>query len=519
MRRKLTYVAAIALGMQIFGSCKSYLDVNPHDLTLETAFYQNSTQAFQALVAVYDMAGNQSISTSYMNKTAIMNVASDDHWAGGASATDIGDLQSVATYSMTPSYMNGAAGHLWKKGFTGIYRADVLLSKIGSVPGMDDATRKRYTAEAKFLRAYFYFDLVRFFKAVPLILTPTPTDQIYTVVQSPAADIYAQIYKDIAEATPDLPVTVPASTEGGRVTQGTAHALLGRIYLWQKDYAKAVTELADVNGTSPGTAPSKYGYQLVKNFKDLFDPKKKFSSESIFELVYNSTSNTGWGNLSSGEGNQECILVGPRGYSITTKGAANGAPDYISGWSGQPYTDDFYNFIHFDPRKNASVADLDSLEKAGLVTYQHAYQNTGHFIEKWAGRNSTKAVSGQLELNFPLDFYEIRLADTYLMEAEAIIQSGGATGTGSRAYQLLNAVRARVGLNPVAATMDNIKKERRAEFAGEGLRWLDLVRWGDAATKLGYKGFVAGKNEIFPIPVAETYNSKIEQTKEWGGTK
>jgi hypothetical protein len=123
-----------------------------------------------------------------------------------------------------------------------------------------------------------------------------------------------------------------------------------------------------------------------------------------------------------------------------------------------------------------------------------------------------------LELNFPIDMYEIRLADMYLLEAEAILASGGAVGTGSRAYTLLNAVRARVGLAPVAVTLPNIKKERRLELAGEGVRWLDLVRWGDAATLLSSKGFVAGRNEIFPIPQSELNNTKLQQSKEWGGT-
>ncbi|RZL61943.1 MAG: RagB/SusD family nutrient uptake outer membrane protein, partial [Pedobacter sp.] len=132
---------------------------------------------------------------------------------------------------------------------------------------------------------------------------------------------------------------------------------------------------------------------------------------------------------------------------------------------------------------------------------------------------SVKAPTGQTELNFPQNSYEIRLADTYMLEAESILQSGGAVGPGSRAYLLLNAVRARVGLNPVAVTMDNIMKERRLELAGEGHRFPDLVRWGKAATVLAYKGFTANKNEIFPIPQAELNNTKILQNKEYGGTK
>lgn len=512
MKNKIIGVVALVLGMQLLGSCKKFLNTNPEDRVLESDYYTNQSQAFAALTAVYDMVGNQS--GGYLTKTDIMNVACDDHFAGGANASDIGDLQSIAKYSFTPTAQNGATNYLWTKGFTGVYRADVFLKHITTVP-MDAALKTRYIAEAKLLRAYFYFDLVRFFKNVPIILEPVDPSAIYTIAQSPPADTYKQIIQDIKDATPNLPATVPAASEGGRMTQGIAHALLGRVYMWQKDYTDAITELALVNGSTPGGAASSFGYKLIPNFGDLWKTTNKFNSESIFEIVFNSTSNGAWSNVGGTEGNLECILVGPRNY-VALKSTA---PDYVSGWSGQPFTDDFWNLIHYDPRNAATVANCDSLETAGIITYLHAYQNTGHFIEKFAGRNSTKAATGQLELNFPVDMYEIRLADTYMLEAEALLQSGAGVGAGTRAYVLLNAVRARVGLGPVAVTLPNIMKERRLELAGEGQRWLDLIRWGIAGTTLAQsKGFVAGKNEVFPIPLVDVTGTKLKQNKEWGGS-
>lgn len=511
MRNKLTLIVALLAGVQLLGSCKKYLAVNPEERILESDYYTNQAQAFAGLVAVYDMVGNQS--SGYLTKTDIMNVASDDHLAGGANSSDIGDLQSVAKYTYTQSAQNGAVTYLWNKGFTGIYRANVFLKHITTV-SMDATLKARYIAEAKLLRAYFYFDLVRYFKNIPLTLEPIDPSNIYTITQAAPADVYKQIIQDLKDAQAALPATVVAATDGGRVTLGIDHALLGRVYMWQKDYANAIAELALVNGTAPGVSASTYGYKLIPNFGDLWKVANKFNSESVFEIVFNSTSNGSWSTVGGTEGNLECILVGPRNYTPLK----STAPDYVSGWSGQPFTDDFWSQIHYDPRNAATVANCDSLETNGIITYLHAYQNTGHFIEKFAGRNSTKAVAGQLELNFPIDMYEIRLADMYLLEAEAILASGGAVGTGSRAYTLLNAVRARVGLAPVAVTLPNIKKERRLELAGEGQRWLDLVRWGDAATLLSSKGFVAGRNEIFPIPQSELNNTKLQQSKEWGGT-
>jgi hypothetical protein len=168
-----------------------------------------------------------------------------------------------------------------------------------------------------------------------------------------------------------------------------------------------------------------------------------------------------------------------------------------------------------DPRYAATVSNVDSLKKAGKVTYQESYLGKGYFLKKFIGLNANK-VTTVPELNFGQDEYEIRLADTYLMEAEALMNAGAAVDAGSRAYQLLNAVRARVGLPAVTAvTQASIELERRLELAGEGQRWLDLIRWGKAGAVLAFKGFVTGKNELFPIPQAELDNTKLVQNDAW----
>lgn len=508
MKKNIICIAALAVGIQLLGSCKKELDVNPRERVLESNFYQTPAQAFQALTSVYDQFGNQS--SGYLTKLNIFASASDDHFAGGDSPSDLGDLQAMNNYTVTS--LSGAPSYLWTKGFTGVYRANVFLQKVANIT-LDANLKNRYIAETKALRAIFYFDLVRIFKNVPLFTAPVDPDKMYDVVQVPAAQIWAQIEKDLTESMSALPATVPIATEGGRLTQGAAHAVLGKVYLWQGKYAQAVTEFALVNQT-PG-ATNTYGYKLLPNFADLWKVSNKFNSESILEITYNTTSNMGWGTVGSGEGNVMGILVGPRNYVPVI---AAQAPDYVSGWSVMPVRKELFDLIHFDPRNKPTIANLDSLEKAGIVQYKHANDNTGYFVEKYAGRVSTKAAIGQLELNFGQDMYEIRLADTYLMEAEASIKSGGGTGAGTRAYILLNAVRSRVGLNPVEATMDNIMNERRLELVAEGQRWFDLVRWGLAPAKLAFKGFVAGKNETLPIPNAELSNTKIKQSKEWGGT-
>ncbi|CCG98288.1 RagB/SusD domain protein [Fibrella aestuarina BUZ 2] len=503
-------IPALLLVMGLLGgSCTTeFLEVRPKGTDLEANYYRNQQEAFNGLVAVYDVVGWQS--SGYITKIGALNAASDDHFAGGGGPSDINAFQVISNYTLTPD--TGPQGDLWRKGFSGIFRANTILQKLPGVP-MDATLKARYTAEAKFLRAYFYFDLVRLFKNVPLFTSPVDAADMYNVLQAPPAEVYKQIEKDLTEALTTLPATVAVATEGGRATQGAAHALLGKVYLQQEKFAPAAQELAQVNGTPGGT--NQYGYKLLPNFADLWKVSNKFNSESIFEISFTNTSAGDWGCVACTEGNVLNILTGPRGY----RPQKAGAPDYVSGWSFLVVTPDLYNAIKNDPRSRATVANLDSLERNGIATYEKGYMNTGYFLEKTAARQVNRPTgAGAPELNYAQNMYDMRLADTYLLEAEALIRGGGDL---TRAAALINAVRDRAygdKNHHVTATMDNLMTERRLELAGEGHRWLDLVRWGKAASVLGSRGFVAGKHEILPIPLLEMENTKIQQSKEWGGT-
>lgn len=508
-KKNLVYIAALALGSLLPGACKKELNVNSQGRFTTDTYYKTPADAFAALVSIYDRFGFQS--GGLYDKASIFDVASDDQLTGGGNATDINDLQVMQNYTLNST--SGPESYLWTRSYTGIYRVNILLNYIDGC-GLDAATKARYIAEAKAMRGAFYFDLVNYFKNVPLLTGILPVDSLYNVVQAPPAAVWAYAEKDLNDAIPALPQTVPVATDGGRLTQGGAKAMLAKMYLYEKKWQQAAAMFADVNGPTPGGAASVYGYSLMPNFGDLWLSKNKFNSESVVEFVHSALSNGGWSDAGASEGNLICITTGPRGY--TQKVPA--APDYFSGYSFLVFTKDFASFMYGDPRYNATIANLDSLQAAGAASYTPGYNNTGFFLGKFIGRVSDKAANTP-ELNFGQDEYEIRLADTYLMEAEALMNSGADVGSTSRAYQLFNAVRARVGLAPVAVTQDNLEKERRLEFAGEGQRWPDLVRWGKAATVLASRGFIAGRHEIFPIPQSELNNTKLNQSKEWGGTQ
>ena len=369
---------------------------------------------------------------------------------------------------------------------------------------MDENLKARYIAEAKTLRAYYNFQLLLLFKNIPLFTEPVSTSEIYNVEQASPEAVYAQIEQDLIEAKPDLPLMIEdLDIDGGRLTRGAAQAILGKVYLFEGKNDLAAQELADVNGTPGGS--NMYGYKLLDNYGDLFGGNVGFNSEAILEVAATSDSNIGFENWGNGrnEGNTVNQMVGPRGYS---RSAGSTAPDYAGGWSFNTVTQDLYDVMKGDPRFETTIADLAALEAAGEISYTPANQDTGYFLKKFMPLKSDITTGGgDPVLNFAQNVYILRLADTYLLEAEAL------GGTGARAQALLDAVRARVGLPSIPVSMDAIAKERRLELAGEGHRFFDLVRTGKASTVLQSRGFTSGKNEIFPIPLNELENTQIVQ--------
>lgn len=483
------------LALVVVASCtKDFLQTDPKGLVLETNYYRTRDEVFAGLVAVYNRLSVEAGGgdNTYSNKLGPLNAAADECWAGGANSTDMVFWQVWNNYTLSGAV--GPQASFWKIDYEGIYRANLLLQKIqGDIPDLVSGERARFTAEAKFLRAYYYFELVRLFRNVPLITEPLSQEQIYEQVQAAPEAVYAQIEKDLNEAIPDLPNLV-APADNGRVTKGAAMALLGKTILFQNNEARmgeAASWFDKVN-SSPQ-------YSLVPNFADVFSPLNEFNSESVFEIQHSAAQIAGWWAWGNFMGNVYVHMTGPRSYN---------GPLYESGWSFNPIIPAFVNSIRTDPRYRHTVANIDSLKAAGQATYAPAYQNTGFFVKKFAPLKQFKAPDGEPALNYPNNFIEIRLADTYLMEAEALLRAGG---DASKAQTRLNQVRARVGLAPVPVTLDRIYEERRLELATEGHRWFDLVRTGKAAAILAFKGFKAGTHEVLPIPLNELNNTKLVQ--------
>lgn len=503
--KELKRIVGLCIGLPIVFlaiSCsEAYLEVEPKGTTLEENYYSNEAEAYSGLVAVYDAIGKQS--RGFENMIVLLNSGSDDHYAGGGSSSDGSQLQAFSNYTIDES---NVAISYWSDFYQGIFRANTLLVKLPDVD-MDDATKARFTAETKALRAIYYFELVRLFGNIPLITSPLTSEAFYTVTQADPSDVYAQIEIDLTEAITDLPVTLDLETEAGRLTKGAAKALLGKVYLYEGKNSEAAAELAEVNGT-PGET-SAYGYKLLDNFSDLWVVGNNYNTESIIEIAHTSESNADWDNWGWGndEGNSLNVMVGARGYVRTT---GSTAPDYAAGWGFSIITQSLFDAMDGDPRLDATIENLQAYVDAGEVELEQSYQYTGYYLKKFMPLNSNVSTGGGASaLNYEQHTYMMRLADTYLLEAEAL------GGTGARAQALLDAVRARVGLSSIPVSIDVILEERRLELAGEGHRWYDLVRTGKAATVLASRGFTAGKNEILPIPLTELENTLLEQNPKY----
>ncbi len=486
---KISQRLVILFSVLFFVSCgEDFLELDPRGTELETNFYQNEEEIFQGLVAAYDVL-QWGGTDGWTMKLGLYNAASDDTYAGGSDPSDQPSWVAMDQFTLDPFL--GPQSGLWRKNYTGIYRANLVLQKLEEVEGLATDFVARTQAEAKFLRAYYYFDLVRMFGSVPLITTVLSGDELYDQVQATPDLIYAQIEQDLNDArnTFELPATLPAD-EFGRVTKGAATALLGKAILYQNDESR-MQECASVleEVISSGI------YALEADYSTIFDTNNEFGIESVFEIQYSGAQRGGWGNFSNGtEGNYNVQFFGMRDYV---------GPSYSSGWSFCPVTEKLVDVLRNDPRFDATVIDGNALRGQG-ASYTEGYQNTDYFIKKYSGLQADRATDGEPALNWNKNIREIRYADVLLMAAEAYVRSGN--DSAGKSY--LNEVRRRVFLQPITSAsgsqlLDFIYRERQLELATEGHRFFDLVRTGRAEAELSDQGYTSSKNEVLPIPQTE----------------
>jgi len=318
--------------------------------------------------------------------------------------------------------------------------------------------------------------------------------------RSPKAEVYAQIEKDLTAAIAVLPVT-PA--QKGRVSKYAAQALLGKVYLYESKFKEAADVLEPI--IASGT------YSLVSDYASIYLASGENGPESVFEIQYtNGQPYYNWGGATRGQGNYAVQQNGIRGIN----GGAQ--MPFAAGWSTNLPTKDLAAaYTAGDQRKDITAFDIEAYKAAHPeynITYQVApYKNTGLYNGKYLPRKGE--TSGQVELNYLNNFRVLRYSEVLLMAAEALSRNNGDAG---KAQGYLNQVRQRAfgdASHNITATgqalTQAIWNERRLELAMDGDRFFDLVRTGQAAAKI--TGFVAGKNEVFPIPSQEVLSSGLTQ--------
>tara|TARA_B100000795_G_scaffold194102_1_gene148355 strand:- start:12696 stop:14177 length:1482 start_codon:yes stop_codon:yes gene_type:complete len=478
---RYTYKAALFIGLAstlLFSCSDDFVNVSSEDENSENFF--NSEADYQsALIGAYDL-----LQSSYLN-VMLGEIASDNTLAGGESATDVPGIQEIDDMIHTP--INDQLRDVWNWMYAGVNRANYILEFKDKT---DFPNKENVIGQATFLRAYYYFELVKFFGDVPLAVDQRLLfgDQ-NTIDRTPAAEVYAQIEIDLMFAADNLPLM---QAETGRVTKGAAQALLGRVYLYQNKYSLAAPVLDDVINSGV--------YDLVEDYSTLFENDNENNIESVFEIQYTDVEGAGFGCLQCSEGNVAIGFNGPRNFN---------GPLFESGFSFNIPTQEVFDaFDQDDARREFAILDIVAFAAANSdfndgagITFTEGFEHTGFFNRKYIPRVGDTNIGDQ-NLTNPNNYRAIRFADVLLMAAEAHNQGDG---NDVLARQYLNRVRLRTTLIDVnvsgSALTQAIYNERRLELVGEGHHFFDLVRTGRAAQEI--EGFSAGKNELFPIPLVE----------------
>lgn len=467
MMKRNIHIASLILMVILVVSCESILKKEPIGILDAGSFFQNESDAIQAVNAAYKPLTFSNSNNNFYWAFGVL--AGDEAITGGdGSRPGLVELDAM-TYTPRTQEIND----FWVLQYSGITQCNLVLDKITTI-SFNPITQNRVTGEALFLRSYYYFLLTQVFGDVPLYTTIVSPDKL-RIAQTPKLEIYKQLLTDLDRAATLLPAKY-GSSDLGRATQGAALALAAKICIYQKDWTKALEYIAKVKALN--------AYALMPNYGDNFKKNTQNNIESVWEIQHT--------NLELGVGNSlnqwwfSKKAVGGYGFAEMTTSLVTA-------------------FENDDPRRGYTVA-MNNEDYFGLV-YKNSFSSTRYSIRKYLQSDSTVTQKADGDINYGA----IRYAEVLLWEAEALTASDRITD----ALVPLEVVRSRaraMASNPLTSlpriiTTDKtilinaIRHERQVELGFEMHRFFDLVRWGSAAQNI--TGFVPGKHEVFPIPQTE----------------
>ncbi len=499
-KKIITATACVALLSLSFDGCKNYLDVNPQGQITQAQIATDPVAAQNLVTGIYNVfyIGGFDPDIDSFQFVIMTDIASDDG-DKGSSPNDYGDALQID--NLQTSATNGVVNNVWNGYYQGIARTNQALGQLQTAT-FDAATKNKLLAEARFLRAYFYFNLVRLFGGVPkLDHVPTVAEANSPQLQTraTAADIYAFIISDLDFAVASLPEK--GATDVGRATKSAAQSLEAKVYLYMKNYQKAYDlSQAVISGGK---------YSLVKDYSLIWREKPfatgdggNNNAESIFEIQ------AGINKDCSAGINLYTVSQGPRA------GGKYGWSDLGFGFNN-PSQSLVNEYEAGDVRQKGTIIFINpttATNSTGTVLFdgfripsQDSVQNSRYSYKAYHSRTVETNCGGNTD-RLPKQVRILRYADVLLINAEAALQLGN-TGVATTDLHL---VRARAGLADVTPTLPAIWHERRMELAMEHDRFFDLVRQDAVQPGRAAAAFAADGNKtwsatraLFPIPQAQ----------------
>lgn len=533
--KKIIYIGLVLCAGILMTNCEDFLDTESYTKQNTSNFPLTLDDAKKSLTGIYStlsMAVSNVVDTHFY----MAELASDDRFGGGGENDK--DMQGFDKLMNTKP---NRFGTYWEARYKGIFRANMALETFDNSEDWEsEAQKNQFKGEAYFLRALFYFELSQTFGQVPLVLKT----EAENIPKAPAEETYAQIASDLKNAITMMYATPYTSTESGHATRWAAQALMARVFLFYTGYyGKDALPLPEGEGSISQSevvawledCMNNSGHELVSDFRNLWPYTNEYTVEQ-----YNFTKDKGL--MWEEDGNKETVFAIKFGTSVdwgdqfilgysnqynlhfglrSGNGGESTFP-FGQGWGAGPVNTEMWNeWRQAEPndiRRTASIldveAELDSyewgadkmMEETGFWQKKYvpitAYDGENNFTVSYAILTDGAIVDYQRA--HTQDLVLIRFSDVLLMHSELTQDANG-----------LNRVRARAGLDPVSYSLDALKRERRWELAFEGLRYFDLMRWGDAATRLAAQEGVAIKNrgvDDVMRPFGGGYQSRYEAT-------
>lgn len=500
--KKITFIICLVLTIPFIG-CEDQLDQQPLSNLGFDNFYRTQADMIQAVNGTY-----RALSGYDVRLLELSEVRSDNVYVALAGPRDYVPVHNFMATLATNAYMSTA----WNNNYQGILRANLVMEKLNETIVPNETLRNRMMGEVKFLRAFFYFDLIRLFGKVPLVTRPLVTsedrEEALLLDRSPVSEVYDLIIADLTDAIALLPGTYTGA-DRGRVTSHAARGILALVHLTRSgphygidgpglgvsEYSQALTLLNQIIDSKQ--------FSLLPSYAGVFSYSNEYNSEVIFSLqAFDPT-----GEIDQGVGTTLPSEWYEANYGQAVSiGFAGGV---VSDAPKEPSRNLINSFEANDVRDNFSI--LPSYVYLGNTVNRPQFVKFLDLAEKPTARFS-----------FPINFPVLRYADILLMKAETIIRSAGPS---SESDDLINQIRTRANLGPIAgATLSDLLTESRHEFVSEGRRWHELVRTGEVLNvmnawivaeddvRANHVNTVTANHIIYPIPQAErAVNPLLEQ--------